>query len=108
MHFHAEIIARNEDGILERILRVCRHRGFGIHQFRAVIEQAPKLIHIEIEGESSRPLQLLSTQIEKFYDVVGVSIAAVQRDTQVLAVDDDVRIRRKHVRSTVYASISNG
>jgi acetolactate synthase II small subunit len=63
--YHAEILARDEEGVMERILRVFRHRGYSTRSLRATCDQEQNLIHIEIEGDSERPLSQLSLQIEK-------------------------------------------
>ncbi len=106
MRFHAEIVARNEDGVLERILRVCRHRGFAPQNFFAVASPLEQTVHIEIHGSSQRPHVLLVKQLEKLHEVL--SVTAHTRETQGAGPSLESRVRPAQVRRTVYASSSNG
>ncbi len=106
MRFHAEIVARNEDGVLERILRVCRHRGFGPSSFYAVASPLENTVHIEIHGSSQRPHTLLVKQLEKLYEVLTVVVNT--RETQGVGPSLESRARPAQVRRTVYASSGHG
>ncbi len=108
MQYHAEITALDEDGILERILRVCRHRGFAIHQFHSLVDPTGTWQQIKIQGESQRPLQLLTRQLEKFYDIVKVAVDPINRETQGLSPSQETHLLLAPIRSTVYASIRHG
>ncbi len=74
MRYRAEISARNEEGVMERVLRVCRHRGFWVHRIHADLNEASELVSIEIEGESERLPVLLMRQIEKLDEVGWVTV----------------------------------
>ncbi len=104
MLFHAEILARDEEGALERILRVFRHRGYGVRSFRAVADQEQNLLHIEVEGESERPLPQLALQIEKLYEVIEVTVGVL---ATVLPKFENRGVNQV-MRRPVYASSSRG
>ncbi len=104
MLFHAEILARDEEGALERILRVFRHRGYGTRSFRAALDQEQNLLHIEVEGESERPLPQLALQIEKLYEVIEVTVGVLP---SVLPKFENRGINQV-MRRPVYASSSRG
>lgn len=85
MLFHAKILARHEDGVLERILRVCRHRKFAVRCFQARIDAGEQLVRIELEGESERPFLMLARQLEKLFEVIDVVSPAPRREPQLIA-----------------------
>lgn len=60
--------ARQRPEVLERILRVVRHRGFQIISMNMTQEQGNK-IQLQLTVESERPLYLLAYQIDKLVDV---------------------------------------
>ncbi len=108
MLFHAEITAINEEGALERILRVCRHRGFWTHRLQAVTDPVENRLLIEIEGESERPLLLLTRQLEKLCGVLEVTVGGKRRETAVMVAGQESRVRGSQVRRAVYANSSHG
>ena len=85
MKFEAEITARCEDGVLERILRVCRHRGFSWQAFGARLED--DLIRIDMTGSSERALALLLSQLEKIDEVLAITTRELRSD-RLLSVAD--------------------
>jgi len=106
MQFHAEILARDEEGAMERILRVFRHRGFGTRSLHAVCDQEKNLIHIKIVGESERPLSQLALQIEKLYEVIEVTVGTMP--TVLLGFEFENQVLNQVMRRPVYASSSRG
>jgi acetolactate synthase II small subunit len=89
---------------MERILRVFRHRGYSTRSFWASCDQEQKLIHIEIEGESERPLAQLSLQIEKLCEVIDVTVGALP----LVLPKFESRGLNQVMRRPVYASSSRG
>ena len=61
------LIAANQPAVVERILRVIRHRGFTLHSFE--LKATSKGLEIDFKVESSRAVNLLFNQLEKLYDV---------------------------------------
>ncbi|HDL7092022.1 TPA: acetolactate synthase 2 small subunit [Yersinia enterocolitica] len=68
------IQARFRPEMLERVLRVVRHRGFQV----CAMNMSPMInaenINIELTVASGRPVDLLSSQLNKLMDVACVEI----------------------------------
>lgn len=56
---------------LERVLRVVRHRGFEVVDLQAVT--SAREITITLRVQSPRELALLTTQLEKLFDVISIN-----------------------------------
>ena len=68
MRHQVLVQARQRPEILERILRVVRHRGFQITAMNMAQENDDKIqLHLTVVSE--RPLYLLTSQIDKLMDV---------------------------------------
>ncbi len=74
-----EIEATDKPVLLERVLRVIRHRGFTIKQVLATQNQESGIAAIEIIVESDRPISLLTNQIEKLWDITAVHVSTLHR-----------------------------
>lgn len=74
------IEARFRPEILERILRVVRHRGFQVCAMNMASAVNPENINIEMTVASQRSVDLLSSQLSKLMDVACVEIQ--QQTTQ--------------------------
>ncbi|MBP2169182.1 acetolactate synthase II small subunit [Erwinia toletana] len=74
------IEARFRPEILERILRVVRHRGFQICAMNMAAASNVNNINIEMTVASQRSVDLLSTQLSKLMDVACVQVQ--QQTTQ--------------------------
>lgn len=70
------IEAKNSPEFLERLLRVCRHRGFTITNINAETGNSQQTLHITITVVSERNISLLTKQIEK---IIGVKQVATLR-----------------------------
>ncbi|MFV9996694.1 MAG: acetolactate synthase 2 small subunit [Arsenophonus endosymbiont of Dermacentor nuttalli] len=68
------IEARFRPEILERILRVTRHRGFQVNTMSMSQALDESNVSIEITVNSQRPLSLLYSQLTKLVDVFDVEI----------------------------------
>ncbi|MDN2664286.1 acetolactate synthase 2 small subunit [Psychromonas sp. 14N.309.X.WAT.B.A12] len=68
------IEAKHSPEFLERLLRVCRHRGFSIVSINATIEQ--QLTHIELTVSSDREITLLTKQLDKVIGILTVTLLA--------------------------------
>ena len=64
----------NSPELLERLLRICRHRGFRIQNINAETTENEKSFHITLTVSSERPISLLSKQLEKVFGVIQVAI----------------------------------
>jgi acetolactate synthase II small subunit len=74
------IEARFRPEILERILRVVRHRGFQVCAMNMANAVNAENINIEMTVASQRSVDLLSSQLSKLMDVACVEIQ--QQTTQ--------------------------
>lgn len=68
------IEARFRPEILERILRVVRHRGFQVCAMNMASASNAENINIEMTVASQRSVDLLSSQLSKLLDVACVEI----------------------------------
>lgn len=68
------IKARFRPEILERVLRVARHRGFRVCALNMTPQANMETINIELTVASIRPVDLLSSQLRKLMDVACVEI----------------------------------
>lgn len=75
-----DIKADDKAVLLERVLRVIRHRGFIIKQVAATQNQESHVASVEIIVDSDRPISFLTNQIEKLWDVRTVDVTKIARD----------------------------
>jgi acetolactate synthase II small subunit len=77
------IKAESSPELLERLLRVCRHRGFQVRKLNAETSEKEKSLDVNLSVCSDRPINLLSKQIEK---LIGITQVAIIEDEQVIKV----------------------
>lgn len=75
-----DIKADDKPVLLERVLRVVRHRGFIIKQVAATQNHASHIASVEIIVDSDRPITTLTSQIEKLWDVRSVDVTTISSD----------------------------
>ncbi|ELE6590424.1 acetolactate synthase 2 small subunit [Vibrio alginolyticus] len=77
-----DIKADDKPVLLERVLRVIRHRGFVIKQVAATQNHESKVAvaSVEIIVDSDRPISFLINQIEKLWDVRKVEVLKIRND----------------------------
>lgn len=68
MEHQIELTAQHRPEVLERILRVVRHRGFTVTQMDMQLIEGK--VRLKFAVKSDRTLDLLVSQLEKIYDVV--------------------------------------
>lgn len=73
------IQADNSPELLERLLRVCRHRGFTMQNINAETTENEKSLHVTLTVCSERPVSLLSKQIEKIFGITQVATMAQEQ-----------------------------
>ena len=56
--------------VLERVLRVVRHRGFKVTKMNMSLE-SEKVADLDMTVESERAIELLTKQLEKLVDVIS-------------------------------------
>lgn len=74
MQHQLSIEARSRPEILERVLRVVRHRGFRVCALNMIPQANSECINIQMTVASLRPVDLLSSQLSKLMDVACVEI----------------------------------
>ncbi len=80
---HSVVIkAENSPELLERLLRVCRHRGFKVENIQGGLVENGKFLHLTLSVCSERPIRLLSKQLEKLFAV-----------TQVITTEQELAIK---------------
>ncbi|WP_217529160.1 acetolactate synthase 2 small subunit [Vibrio metschnikovii] len=75
-----DIKADDKPVLLERVLRVVRHRGFTIRQVAATQNHISQVASVEIIVDSDRPLSTLVNQIEKLWDIRSVDVTPLNLD----------------------------
>ena len=75
-----DIKADDKPVLLERVLRVVRHRGFVVKQVAGTQNHASKIASVEIIVDSDRPISFLTNQIEKLWDVRTVEVTQIAND----------------------------
>ena len=75
-----DIKADDKPVLLERVLRVVRHRGFIVKQVAGTQNQESKIASVEIIVDSDRPISFLTNQIEKLWDVRTVDVTKIAHD----------------------------
>ncbi|MGF1870988.1 MULTISPECIES: acetolactate synthase 2 small subunit [Photobacterium] len=73
-----DIKADDKPVLLERVLRVIRHRGFIIKQVNATQNHESKIASVEIIVDSDRPITTLINQIEKLWDIRTVKTTLLE------------------------------
>jgi acetolactate synthase II small subunit len=75
-----DIKADDKPVLLERVLRVVRHRGFIVRQVAGTQNHESKIASVEIIVDSDRPISFLTNQIEKLWDVRTVEVTQIAND----------------------------
>ncbi len=75
-----DIKADDKPVLLERVLRVIRHRGFVIKQVAATQNHESRVASVEIIVDSDRPISFITNQIEKLWDVRSVDVTQIAND----------------------------
>ncbi len=70
MEHQIDLTAQHRPEVLERILRVIRHRGFTVTQMD--MQLIDDKVRLKFTVKSDRTLELLVSQLEKIYDVVEI------------------------------------
>lgn len=66
------LITGSRPEVVERILRVVRHRGYALRQMNMESLPNSSSLRIAVTVESERPIQLLQSQLDKLIDVFQV------------------------------------
>ena len=75
----------NSPELLERLLRVCRHRGFSVQSINGETTENEKSLHVTLTVCSDRPVSLLSKQLEKLFGIIQVAIIGEEQKIKASA-----------------------
>ncbi|NRD75773.1 acetolactate synthase 2 small subunit [Shewanella sp. VB17] len=75
MIYTVNLLLDQRPEVLERVLRVIRHRGFNITKMNMQLEGA-KHVSLAMTVESERTIELLTKQLSKLIDVIECSALA--------------------------------
>ena len=70
MQYQINLTARQRPEVLERILRVVRHRGFSVQAMEMREQDNQVQLHLSVQSE--RALDLLINQLVKLPDVLSI------------------------------------
>ncbi|MEC5343700.1 acetolactate synthase 2 small subunit [Brenneria populi] len=85
-HHQVSIQARFRPEVMERVLRIVRHRGFQVCAMNMTqTANANDRINIELTVASHRPIDLLSAQLSKLLDIAYVEIHPITTSQQFSA-----------------------
>lgn len=85
------VSARFRPEILERVLRVVRHRGFQVRAMKMEPQESPLGdVAIRLTVSSDRPVAFLLPQLRKLIDVSSVDLLHEERALQGLASQERV------------------
>ena len=79
------IKGNNSPELLERLLRVCRHRGFTVQNINGETTENEKSLHVTLTVCSDRPVSLLNKQLEKLFDITQVVIIGQEQTLKARA-----------------------
>lgn len=85
MKYSVIIKGDNSPELLERLLRVCRHRGFSLENINGETTENGKSLHVNLIVCSDRPVSLLSKQLEKLFGVIQVTTTELQQTIKASA-----------------------
>ncbi|MGL4447224.1 acetolactate synthase 2 small subunit [Shewanella sp.] len=68
-----ELTVQHRPEVLERVLRVTRHRGFKVRQMQMRMNDDASL-SLDMEVDSERAIELLSQQLNKLIDVTQCKV----------------------------------
>ncbi|GHA28255.1 acetolactate synthase 2 small subunit [Oceanisphaera arctica] len=74
-----QIEAQFRPEVLERVLRLIRHRGFRVDDMEMSTSVDCKSLNIRVTVSSDRAIQLLSRQLEKLMDITRVEAQLVEQ-----------------------------
>ncbi len=73
------IEAHNTPAMMERVLRVTRHRGFKVCDMNMRTYNGQDNVTISLTVTGERPLELLTNQLNKLVDVASLEVLSAQQ-----------------------------
>ncbi len=84
MKHQLSIVANNRSAVLERILRVVRHRGFELTAMM-MPQVSGSQIQLALSVCGEHPISQLNKQLDKLIDVTDVTVQQGHHDTLTVA-----------------------
>jgi acetolactate synthase II small subunit len=78
MRTQLTIEAHNSPELLERLLRIVRHRGFSVQTLQAETANNEQNLQLNLTLDSEREISLLTKQLEKTFGVTQVRLLTQQ------------------------------
>ena len=83
--YQLQVTAQFRPEIMERVLRMTRHRGFRVDEMHMQTSIDGQQLIMEISVFSVRPITQLSRQLDKLLDVQQVEVQAVAQELKKIA-----------------------
>ena len=74
MLHHLTVTAQHSPELLERVLRVMRHRGFSVQNMQMHLNLQTQQVELQVAVASERAINLLTTQLTKLIGVTAVQL----------------------------------
>ena len=84
MKHTVNLILEQRPEVLERVLRVVRHRGFKVTKMNMALADG-KTAGVDMTVESDRGIELLTKQLDKLIDVIECSALAHQTSERLVS-----------------------
>ncbi|WP_153916334.1 acetolactate synthase 2 small subunit [Shewanella sp. TC10] len=88
MMHSVELTLKQQPEVLERVLRVTRHRGFTITELTMTVNEDSTL-KVNFDVQSERVIELLTHQLTKLFDVIDCQVitsSAAQAEAEISAM----------------------
>ncbi|WP_438863869.1 acetolactate synthase 2 small subunit [Neptunicella sp.] len=82
MHYQLNLLLTNTPASMERVLQVTRYRGFSIEQCEMYTASGAMRLNMQVSGE--QPIQRLTSQLNKLYDLIELACDSVIGHVDVL------------------------
>ena len=74
MNHVLNITANNTPAVVERLLQVTRYRGYQLAGLQLTPREDARSLAITLEVSGDKPIQLLTSQLHKLYDVLQLEL----------------------------------
>ncbi|MFO6425184.1 acetolactate synthase 2 small subunit [Motilimonas sp. KMU-193] len=90
MLHHLSVTAEHSPELLERVLRVMRHRGFSVQNMQMELDPELQQVQLQVAVASERAIVLLTNQLAKLIGVTDVALleqaASVKTEAKLVAI----------------------
>ncbi|MCE2572399.1 acetolactate synthase 2 small subunit [Motilimonas eburnea] len=86
MLHHLSVSAEHSPELLERVLRVMRHRGFHVQNMQMNLVTENRQVELQVALASERAIELLTNQLAKLIGVTSVQVLEQASAAKLVAV----------------------